>query len=330
MDKEVEKLIQQQFASLPASIQDVITNSNWEESLRAIVQKYNLHVDQGASIEDQTLLTMLGFATPDEYVGNLVEHANIPRSKALAVATDVEKQIFQKIRDRLVGESEEEEQPVPQNKPYKDEESPNESNEPEEVISRDEILEGIEHPEPIPVSSRPKPAQEVSKEETPKPEGVPLKETPNKEPSHEMAIPENLPVGNIQDVPKHGHDHTKDISMDFSTSVPTPATAPEPAPAPSPETAPKSVSQLQPEPAPESLPKFDPEPVAPTPKSTDQTEATEAPVPNVASAPTPKPNFMEEKLSQVTVSNSQNSVQSDETQPIPSLKQPDPYREPIE
>lgn len=102
MNNELKNIIQEQFKLLPKIIQDTILNSNWEEKIRRVVKNNNLHVDQGAAIENLVLITMLGIETPETFVQNAKEYAEVSEEQAYTISSEVEREIFGDIRRKLI------------------------------------------------------------------------------------------------------------------------------------------------------------------------------------------------------------------------------------
>lgn len=102
MDNETQNIIKEQFKLLPKVIQDTILNSNWEEKIRRVVKNNNLHVDQGAAIENLVLITMLGIETPETFVQNAKEYAEVSEEQAYTISREVEREIFGDIRRKLI------------------------------------------------------------------------------------------------------------------------------------------------------------------------------------------------------------------------------------
>ncbi|MEY2641199.1 MAG: hypothetical protein RL150_592 [Candidatus Parcubacteria bacterium] len=103
ISQETENLIKEQFNTLPPVVQDIVLNSNWQEKVRNIVEKYQLHIDQGAALESLIFVTMLGMEDPDAFVENAKEGARVSDEQAAAIAADIERDIFGNIREKLVG-----------------------------------------------------------------------------------------------------------------------------------------------------------------------------------------------------------------------------------
>jgi hypothetical protein len=99
---DISNIIENQFKVLPQVIQDTILNSNWQEKIRRIVKVNNLHVDQGAAIENLVLITMLGIETPEHFVENAKEYAQVTEEQAYNISAEVEREIFGDIRKKLI------------------------------------------------------------------------------------------------------------------------------------------------------------------------------------------------------------------------------------
>lgn len=102
MANEIDNLIEEHFKELPVVIQDVVLKSNWQAKIRAIVQKYKLHIDQGAAIENLVLLTMIGVYDPEDFTDQAHEYARVSEEQAVQISLDVEQEIFKEIRQKLI------------------------------------------------------------------------------------------------------------------------------------------------------------------------------------------------------------------------------------
>ena len=108
MDQDIQTQIKNRFAELPPKIQEAITESDWRIPMRRIIKEANLRIDQGGAVEMETLLTMLGLASPEEYLDNLIAEAQIDRTTATNISLKIEQEIFKKIRDILIEDDEKE------------------------------------------------------------------------------------------------------------------------------------------------------------------------------------------------------------------------------
>lgn len=107
MKKEIDskEILNERFSQLPEVIQDIILQSNWKDVIRRLTNTYNLHIDQGGSLEAITLLTMLGLEDPKDYINNLKEEVKVTDSLAKEIAKEIENNVFQKIRESVMRET---------------------------------------------------------------------------------------------------------------------------------------------------------------------------------------------------------------------------------
>lgn len=131
-----ENLITEKFATLPKVVREAIINSSWQEKVRDIVKKYNLRIDQGMTIEQETFLVMLSIEKPDDFTANLVREAVITEPIAKMISVEIGQKVFDSIKSELVKLTEEKEIVEEVKK--------------EEDLDAESILKDIEEPEKIP------------------------------------------------------------------------------------------------------------------------------------------------------------------------------------
>ena len=110
---KLPKEIEERFNELPKTVQDTILNSGWEKTTRNIVDKYNLRIDQGASIEQETMFVMFGFDDADDFTKNIMNEAGIKEDLANKITEEINRDIFKLITDRLVEKTNDEEATEP-------------------------------------------------------------------------------------------------------------------------------------------------------------------------------------------------------------------------
>lgn len=98
MEQDLQKQVEKRLTELPQDVREAIQSAQVQEHLRQIAQKHKLHIDQGAKLEDEVYMVMLGFADPAELSQNLAEGLSLPVAEAVVVATDVTNEIFMPIR----------------------------------------------------------------------------------------------------------------------------------------------------------------------------------------------------------------------------------------
>lgn len=209
-DEELELLIKERMNKLPELVQGAINSLEWQEVVRNIVEKNHLRIDQGEAIETEVFLAMLGITNPKDFTKHLIENGRIEQDLAEKITSEIEERIFRAIRSIIELEIEKRDHP----EEFVEEKS-DEKKQPVENTKRlptvEEMLQEIE--------DNPSPKEEHHQE-------IPdfiignvgkEKEIPQKSPEVKVVpdkkevdtTPANLPTGDINDVPRHGHNHPR-------------------------------------------------------------------------------------------------------------------------
>ncbi len=128
------------FGTLPPEIRDIMSSIDSIKMIESISKKYSLHIDQIGELADETWLVMLGVTKTSDFIGKLSLRLKIDRSKAGQIATDINDQLFLKIRDSLKKVHEEKLAPETSEKKVSQNPAP-------PLPEKNEILQGIENPE---------------------------------------------------------------------------------------------------------------------------------------------------------------------------------------
>ncbi len=102
MDEQAQKIMKAQLAKLPAEVQRIIASADLSARLITIARDHHLRVDEGAVVENETMLVLLGLEHPREYISNLKKELRMPTEAVEAVARDVDSQIFAPVRESLI------------------------------------------------------------------------------------------------------------------------------------------------------------------------------------------------------------------------------------
>ena len=93
--------IEKRFQQLPKVVQDAITSANVEKKLRELADKHKLHVDQWDLLENEVMLTMLGFERPEDLEKNIQKEVGLASETAHALAESINTIVFEPIRQEL-------------------------------------------------------------------------------------------------------------------------------------------------------------------------------------------------------------------------------------
>jgi hypothetical protein len=96
-----KKQIQDRYNKLPADIREAIDSVSTTSAVVDIGQKYDLMYDQISELVDEVGLTMIGLTPEAMFVNNIARRMRVDMSKAMLIARDTNKQIFDKMRDSL-------------------------------------------------------------------------------------------------------------------------------------------------------------------------------------------------------------------------------------
>jgi hypothetical protein len=130
------------FNKLPQALKDIFYSDDLTSPINTIGRKYNLHINQIGDLDSETGLVLLGLVHPTNFVTSLTKRLGVDRIVASQIASDINDQVFLRVRDLLkeVGL-----------KPKEDvEEEDGGTPKIEEHPTRDALLRAIENPESLP------------------------------------------------------------------------------------------------------------------------------------------------------------------------------------
>lgn len=100
-EQELHQQLAERFKQLPKVVQEAITSADVEAHMRALAETHKLHLDQWASLENEVMLTLLGFQKTEDLAENLKKEVNVDDATARALADDISKIVFEPIRKEL-------------------------------------------------------------------------------------------------------------------------------------------------------------------------------------------------------------------------------------
>ncbi len=101
MDQDTDKLIKEQLAKLPPTLQKALNAVPWKSVINQIAGLHNLKPEQKEIIERETMFILYGFESPNDYVDNMVREVAIDENLALDIATEVNEKIFKIISEKV-------------------------------------------------------------------------------------------------------------------------------------------------------------------------------------------------------------------------------------
>ena len=101
MSKHTKQEFESHFEKAPMIIREALFAEETAEKIKKIGDKHSLHIDQIGQLASETGFVILGLETSDHFISNIESQLAIERSVAEQIATDVNKEIFLKIRESL-------------------------------------------------------------------------------------------------------------------------------------------------------------------------------------------------------------------------------------
>ncbi|MCK9371497.1 hypothetical protein M0R04_16405, partial [Candidatus Dojkabacteria bacterium] len=111
MEQEhIQEAIIERFNNLQPEIQEIIINTNYDETLYDISKRYNLTDEQYREIELNTTLVLLGNTHPDKYKDELLEDLKIPENEVDSIIFEIKEKILNKVLPIIINNFKEDEE----------------------------------------------------------------------------------------------------------------------------------------------------------------------------------------------------------------------------
>jgi hypothetical protein len=98
---DMNKALAERFATLPKVVQDAITSADVQKHLRNLAEGHKLHVDQWQVLENNVMLTLLGFQPVAELTQHLQKDLEVTEEVAAELATNISTIVFSPIRSEM-------------------------------------------------------------------------------------------------------------------------------------------------------------------------------------------------------------------------------------
>ncbi len=100
-DEDLKKKMQERFLQLPRAVRESITSADIEKRLRELATVHQLHVDQWDTLENEVMLTILGFDKPENLESNIRKQIGMAPQEARSLAESINDIVFEPIRREL-------------------------------------------------------------------------------------------------------------------------------------------------------------------------------------------------------------------------------------
>ena len=106
--------IEKAKAELPEATRKAIDAVNWREFILGLRAKRGYSFEQLGDLELETELLLSGLLSPADYPKELEKRMRLPRAQANALVNEMNEQVFVKVREELIKNSERGKTPSPQ------------------------------------------------------------------------------------------------------------------------------------------------------------------------------------------------------------------------
>lgn len=100
-DEKLEEDIKSILKEVPLPIHRLFSSGKVELVAKNLMQKYQLHIDQGAILEREIIFLLLGLKDPDEFTKSLLQEAQIQKDSVESITKDVNEQIFMPLHEEM-------------------------------------------------------------------------------------------------------------------------------------------------------------------------------------------------------------------------------------
>ena len=98
---ETDKLLENQFKTLPIALQQALTETPWLDTVKTIASENSLDEENAESLLAETTLVLYGFEDSDNYLENIKKELNVDQAKAELIADSISTRIFEVILNKV-------------------------------------------------------------------------------------------------------------------------------------------------------------------------------------------------------------------------------------
>ena len=101
MEPLTEEQILEKYEQLPDDLKEAIFSVEMTEAIKDIGAKYELAIDKIGALANESGMVMFGATRPKDFVPNLMSRLGVDKNTANKIASDVNSQVFLKVRESL-------------------------------------------------------------------------------------------------------------------------------------------------------------------------------------------------------------------------------------
>ncbi|MFA4890158.1 MAG: hypothetical protein WC587_00775 [Candidatus Paceibacterota bacterium] len=101
MDILTDEQILEKYEQLPHDLKEAIFSVEMTETIKSIGDKYKLAIDKIGALANESGMVMFGATRPKDFVPNIMSRLGVDKDTANKIASDVNFQVFLKVRESL-------------------------------------------------------------------------------------------------------------------------------------------------------------------------------------------------------------------------------------
>lgn len=102
----LEESMMSVLATLPMPVREYLTQGGLENTARVVTAKYNLHIDQGAVVQRELMLVLMGIEPPSELAETLHTEVGLEPEAVSAILEDINRDVFQPLQEKIKSNTE--------------------------------------------------------------------------------------------------------------------------------------------------------------------------------------------------------------------------------
>jgi hypothetical protein len=99
MKKEISDIISERYKILPEDVQHFLSSDGFVEKVKESSTSVNLSKEQAVTLENETVLVLLGMSSPEEFPSLLERELNITKPVAIQLSVNIDKNVFARFRE---------------------------------------------------------------------------------------------------------------------------------------------------------------------------------------------------------------------------------------
>ena len=99
---QIQQQVRQVFPTLPEEIKTLLLSPDFNDRIEIVAKKHGFNEDQTGTLIRITARLLIGVISPSQFVSSIIENTEVERETASFVAQEINRDIFNPIKDALI------------------------------------------------------------------------------------------------------------------------------------------------------------------------------------------------------------------------------------